>query len=97
MSPVYFTPLAEADLELIGDYIAQDSTLRALSYVRELRAQCQKIASAPLRYRARTELAQGLRSCTYGQYVIFFMVRDGGISVIRILHRAQDIQATFTE
>lgn len=97
MPPVHFTPLAEADLEHIGDYIAQDSPLRALSYVRELSAQCRKIASAPLRYRARAELAQGLRSCAYEQYVIFFVVRDAGISVIRILHRAQDIQATFTE
>ena len=39
-----FTPLAEQDLEAIADYIAVDNPVRALSFVRELRAQCQRIA-----------------------------------------------------
>lgn len=50
---VTFTPLAEADLESIGDYIAQDNPRRALSFLAELRAQCSKIANAPQAYQAR--------------------------------------------
>ena len=42
-----FTPLAEADLEDIGDYIARDSRQRALSFVRKLRERCVKIAQLP--------------------------------------------------
>jgi toxin ParE1/3/4 len=53
MPSIDFTPLAEADLEQIGDYIAQDSPRRALSFIRELRDQCRKIAAAPLSYRER--------------------------------------------
>ncbi|MEZ5606824.1 MAG: type II toxin-antitoxin system RelE/ParE family toxin [Burkholderiaceae bacterium] len=34
-----FTPLAEQDLEAISDYIAVDNPVRALSFVRDLRAQ----------------------------------------------------------
>lgn len=41
-----FTPLAEQDLEAIADYIAADNPTRALSFVRELRAQCQRIMFA---------------------------------------------------
>lgn len=54
-----FTPLAEEDLEAIADYIAMDSPVRALSFVRELRAQCQRIARNPSGYRLRPELGDG--------------------------------------
>lgn len=51
-----FTPLAEQDLEAIADYIAADNPVRALSFVRELRAQCQRITLNPPGYRLRPEL-----------------------------------------
>lgn len=50
---VLFTQLADTDLEEIGDYIAQDNPARALTFIREIRAQCQKIGKSPLAYRAR--------------------------------------------
>ena len=50
-------PLAEQDLEAIGDYIARDNPARAVTFVRELRDHCQRIASHPLGYRERPELA----------------------------------------
>ncbi len=40
---VLFTPLADTDLEEIGDYIAQDNPARALAFIQEIRAQCLKI------------------------------------------------------
>lgn len=94
---VAFTPLAEADLESIGDYIAQDNPRRALSFLAELREQCGKIANAPLAYQARPELAENLRSCAYGHYVIFFQPDDADVLIVRVLHGAQDIQAQFRE
>lgn len=66
---VLFTPLAETDLEEIGDYIALDNPTRALSFIREIRAQCQKIGKSPLAYRARVELGDEIRSCPFGNYV----------------------------
>ena len=35
-----FSPLAELDLEEIGDYIARDNPPRALSFIEEIRARC---------------------------------------------------------
>ena len=87
-----FTPLAEQDLETIGDYIGADSPARAISFVEELREQCQRIARNPLGYRARPELAAGLRSCAYGHYVIFFEVAAQEVAIARVLHGARDIQ-----
>jgi toxin ParE1/3/4 len=97
VSPYRITPLAEADLENIGDHIAQDNPRRALSYVVELRAQCQKIAQAPLIYRARGELRDGLRSCAHGNHVIFFSADESSVLIVRILNGAQDVQALVGE
>jgi hypothetical protein len=41
------SPLAEPDLESVGDYIARDNPRRALSFVQELRAQCSRIGVMP--------------------------------------------------
>lgn len=86
-----FAPLAQADLETIGDYIAQDSPANALRFVQGLRAQCQKICVAPMAYVARPELGEGLRSCAHGRYVIFFRPGTSQVRIERILHGAMDI------
>lgn len=91
-----FTPLAEQDLEAIGDYIAADNPVRALSFVRELRAQCQRILLTPSGYCLRSELGEGIRSCAHGHYVIFFEADADSVFIVRILHGARDIPATFS-
>ena len=92
---VTFSPLAERDLESIGDYIAADNPPRALSFIAELRTQCAAIAKAPLAYRARPELGEGIRSCAHGNYVIFFTVMKTRVTVSRILQGAMDIPGHF--
>ncbi|MDD4999654.1 type II toxin-antitoxin system RelE/ParE family toxin [Rhodoferax sp.] len=92
-----FQPQAERDLEGIGDYIAQDNPRRAITFLQELRAQCRKILVAPQAYRPRPELGEGIRSCAYGNYVIFFTEDGRLLRIIRVLHGAMDIEARFTE
>ena len=92
---VIISPLAECDIEEIGDYIAKDSPRRALAFVNELRKQCFKIADAPLVYRLRSELGENIRSCAYGRYVIFFQVDSEVLRILRVLHGAMDIESKF--
>jgi len=92
-----FLPQAESDLETIGDYIAQDNPRRAMTFVRELRRQCRKITEAPQAYRPRPELGKGLRSCAYGNYLVFFFEEPGLVRIVRVLHGAMDIEAQFAE
>jgi toxin ParE1/3/4 len=87
------TPLAEQDLEAMGDYIAADNPTRAVSFIRELRAQCQRIASNPPGYRLRPELGDDNRACAHGSYVIFFVATPEEVTIIRVLHGARDIPA----
>ena len=90
---VVISPLAERDLEAIGDYIADDNPSRALSFVAELRSQCATIAKAPQAYRVRPELGEGIRSCAHGNYMIFFTAAKARLTIVRVLHGAMDIPA----
>lgn len=85
------TPLAAQDLEEIGDYIAQNNPKRAISFVNELRTQCEKLCLNPLGYRRRPELSDNLRSCAHSNYVIFFESSQEQVNIIRVLHGARDI------
>ena len=42
--------------------------MRALSFVRELRTQCQRITLNPPGYRLRPELGDRIRSCAHGHH-----------------------------
>ena len=88
-----FSPLAETDLEAIGDYIASDSPGNALRFVQALGEQCRKIAKSPKAYVARPELGERLRSCAHGRYVIFFQPNSDLVRIERILHSAMDIRS----
>lgn len=90
-----FAPLAEQDFEAIADYIAVDNPGRALSFVRELRSQCRRITLNPPGYRLRSELGDGIRSCAYGHYVIFFEFDSNEVLILRILHGARDFSVAF--
>jgi toxin ParE1/3/4 len=92
---ITISPLAERDLEAIGDYIAEDNPARALSFVAELRTQCALIAKAPQACRTRPELGEGIRSCAHGNYVIFFTATRVRLRIVRVLHGAMDIPAQF--
>ena len=86
-----FSPLAEADLIEIGDYIAQDNPSRAASFIEELLAQARKITRMPTGYPLREELVPGLRMCPHGRYIFFFRVAGNVVRIERVLHSARDI------
>ena len=88
---LFVTPLAEQDLEDIGDYIALDNPSRAMTFVQELYEHCQKICLNPDVYRRRPELADSIRSCAHGNYVIFFEATAVQVNIIRVLNGARDI------
>lgn len=90
------SPLAEQDLESIGDWIAKDNPIRALSFIEELYQKCLLIAESPTLYAERPEILPGLRSCAYGRYLLFFRVLEAEVRIERILHGSRDIPAHFS-
>lgn len=88
-----FTPLAEADLEAIGDYIVRDNPRRAITFIRELRQRCGQIADMPRAAPLRPELGAGVRVVTFGRYLICYSERgDGQVVIERIVHGARSLK-----
>ena len=96
MARVTRRPQAEADILEIWEYIAGDSISAADQWVDELHEKMSLWASQPLMGRARDELVPGVRSLTFGRYVVFFEPLQDGIDVVRVLHGSRDIDAIFT-
>ena len=92
---VAFSPAAERDLEEIGDHIAQDSPIRAIAFVAEIRERCLAVEAAPEAAPLRVDLAAGLRMAVQGRCLIFYRILPDQIRVERVLHGARDIAALF--
>jgi toxin ParE1/3/4 len=90
---VVLTGEAEADLERIGDHIAQDDPVRAVTFVRELRRRCERLADAPKAFPLVPRYEKtGVRRRVYGNYLIFYRIGSRTIDVIHILHGAMDYE-----
>jgi plasmid stabilization system protein ParE len=90
---VVLSDAADADLEAIGDWIAQDAPLRAVTFVRELRTVCENLGSAPNAYRLSPGHEEaGIRRRPYGNYLIFYAVGEH-VDVLRILEGSRDYEA----
>ncbi len=87
---VAFSPAAERDLEEIGDYIARDNPVRALSFIREIREHCRLISDAPRAAPLWPELGDNLRMVPHGRYLILYSVLDDHLRIERVLHAARD-------
>ena len=96
MAKYVISPLAAQDLEAISDYIAQDNPHRAITFIMELRSQCDRVAASPKACRSRPELGENIRSSAYGNYVIFFQDVPDELCIVRVLHGAMDSGSRFT-
>jgi toxin ParE1/3/4 len=90
-APYVLSAEAEADLEEIGDYIARENPVRAVSFIDEIEATCQKLAEQPLMGRSRDELRPSLRSFPHGAYLVFYRPLDNGVVVVRVLHGRRNL------
>jgi toxin ParE1/3/4 len=95
MPTVQKLPKAYEDLFEIWDFIAADNIAAADAWIDKLDVQLLLLASHPLIGRARKELAKDLRSFPFGRYVIFHLPDTNGITVVRVLHSARDIDASM--
>jgi len=93
MNDYEVSPLADADLKSIWDYIATDAPESAAAFHSELVAKFELIADHPYVGRARDDVKRGLRSIPAGAYVVYYLVVKGGVRIHRVLHGARDTSA----
>ncbi len=92
---IVWRPIAEADLDQIVDYIAQDNPIRAEAFGQELRAKVLPLAQHPkLGRTGRPGLPAFLRELVaHRSYIIFYRVLDEArtVEILRVKHAAQQM------
>lgn len=90
---VLLTAQAEAELEAIGDHVAERDPVAALHLVRDLRALCERLAHLPERYLLvpRYE-SSAVRRAVHGNYLVFYRAESERVVVLHVLHGAMDYE-----
>jgi toxin ParE1/3/4 len=92
MPRVLKRPQAEADLDDIWWYIAQDSPQNADRFLDRIHDKCLVLAEFPQMGVGQDELKPNLRSFSVGNYLIFYFPIENGIDIVRVLQGARDIE-----
>ena len=94
-----FSDQAKTDLKRIAEYIARRSKNRSVgsNFAQKIVDKCKELASIEGKIGiARPELAQGIRSYPFGNYVIFFLYERDIFRVVTIVEGHRDIYALFS-
>lgn len=98
MARYEFTARAAADLQEIGRYTKKTWGLeQARHYREELEVALQKLSMSPDIGRRREAIASGVRSFRVAAHIAFYIQREDGITVLRLLHPSMDVDAAFEQ
>lgn len=87
---------AEADLDEIWWYIAQDSPVNADRFIDSILDECHNtLAQFPESGKSCDELLSNLRMLSFDNYLIFYQPVANNVEIVRVLHAARDIKALF--
>ncbi len=87
MADFDLTGIAKQDLREIGRYTEQAwGAGQAKKYLRTLEMALETLSAIPKAGRPRNEIAAEVRSFEIGRHIAYYKERDGGITVVRILH-----------
>lgn len=89
---VIFSPRANLDLEREADAVAAINPRAAERLIGEIEDRCASLAEFPLRFRARNDLAPGLRMTAVRDWLIFYRASDKEVRIERILYGPRDIR-----
>ena len=94
MPCIYKQAQAKQDLVDIWLYtFGQWGETQADNYLDKLEAAFLLLAEQPMIARERTEFVPPVRIYHYANHLIVYLVVDGGINIVRVLHKNMDIYA----
>ncbi len=92
MKRAILSELAEGDLAEIWVSIATDDIATADRFMEAIHERAQLLAEQPLIGRERPEIAKGVRSFPYGQYLMLYRPMPAGVGIVRVVHGARDLK-----
>lgn len=94
MARFRLTPAAQSDLELIwDDTVEHFGCSQALIYTDGLDSASRLLAEAPLINRPRTEYVPEVRIYPHAEHLLLYILNDGVVEIIRILHASMDVDS----
>lgn len=98
MARITIRPKAEADLEEIWLYLAEQADPeRADNVVLMINQKLEMIATHPHMGRLRPDIRHGLRSVVAGRYIAFYVPLDDGVDVVRVVYGGRDLPQVFAD
>lgn len=88
-------PEAEADIEAIALYIAEDNPSAARRWYDDILDRCRRLGEMPGMGIARPEVRPDLRSFPAGNYLILYREIESGAEIVRVVHGARQWQKLF--
>lgn len=89
-----FTVAAERDIEEIGDCIARDNPVRAVTFIEALTEKCCRLTEQPAGAPLRPEFGAGVRMIPFGRYLVFYSFDADELKIIRVVHGARNRPAS---
>ena len=93
MTNIVYTSSARLDLLEAWLFIAEDNLNAADQMLETINENISMLAQRPLLGRERPELHESLRSwITQTPYILYYAPEADGLTIVRVLHYARDIQ-----
>lgn len=84
---------AAADLAGIYEYtILNFGQEQARAYLSGLHERFETLAEQPMHGHTADELAPGLRRFEYQSHIVFYVPKDNGVRIVRVLHQSMDVK-----
>ncbi|MBL7690724.1 MAG: type II toxin-antitoxin system RelE/ParE family toxin [Flavipsychrobacter sp.] len=98
MAKYFLSNKAVSDLSDIWGYTYETwSERQADKYYSLLLNTCKELAKHPDMGKRYESVFPDLRGCRINQHIVFYLVREDGIFVVRILHGGMDLKSRLNE
>ena len=93
---ITYRPEADKDIENIADYtIERWGPEQAHKYVATLRADIESLSNFAKRFPVHGASGLGLRKMISGHHLVFYLLSDEAVEIVRILHERMDVEEQF--
>jgi toxin ParE1/3/4 len=89
----HLLPRAEADIEQIGDFLAERNPAAAARLVDAFHEKWLRLTHFPYLGMERDDIMPGIRHVVVGEYVALYRVAGSGIEIVRVFHGHRHITA----
>jgi toxin ParE1/3/4 len=95
MLKLIISPQAREDLFDIWFYIAEDSTVNADRFIDKLAKKYRWLTEVPKAGVKRNDLAKNLRCFPLDKYMLYYIVSEKTLELVRVLHGSRNVEKIF--